>query len=275
MIISVYCMSGAGNIFSVIDNRNTRFSIETLQKLTPLLCSESCSQSTEGCIVMNDGNANNDFIVDFFNPDGSYGAMCGNGARCAVRFAESLGIITKNDVVFTMANTQYSARFVGNEIVVNFPPPIDITAEKMVAVNDCVVQGGYVNVGSDHFIVEMPRDGFSDIDLENFARPLRYHDDFLPRGVNVNISTFHNMAILIRTYERGVEAETGACGTGAISTALYYALKYQIPSPIKLIPTSGQQLTVGFDRNDDTIFSNVYLQGSAEFLETVSVDVPV
>lgn len=269
-------MSGAGNIFSVIDNRNTQFSIDILQKLTPNLCAVPYSQSTEGCIVMNNGDENNDFIVDFFNPDGSYGAMCGNGARCAVRYAQYLGLIPKADTIFTMANTQYTARFIGNEIIVNFPPPLEINTEKTVEVNDRVIKGGYVNVGSDHFITEMPPDGFSDIELESFARPLRYHNDFLPRGVNVNICTHGNNAtVYIRTYERGVEAETGACGTGAISTALYYALKHQLPSPIQLIPTSGQMLTVGFQRMDDNTFTNVYLQGSAEFLETLSVDVIV
>ncbi len=273
MKIDVYIMSGAGNIFSVIDNRKYQFSKEDLQTLTPSVCGYFTSKPTEGFIVLNNGDVYNDFSVYFFNPDGSYGAMCGNGARCAVKFAATLNMIQEKVLTtFVMADARYSAIIENDEVTVYFPDPLEVIRDKGVIVNGERIHGGYVNVGSDHFITEIISDTLSAFPLVAFALPLRHHSDFLPRGVNVNIYTRkeHNV-VYMRTYERGVEAETGACGTGAVSTAIYCALTHNIPSPICLIPSSGQQLTVGFAMHHNTI-TDVYLRGGAEILHTFSME---
>lgn len=269
MKIDLYIMSGAGNIFSVMDNRKYQFSKDDLHKLTPSICGYARSKPTEGLIVLNNGDIYNDFSVYFFNPDGSYGAMCGNGARCAVKFAATLNIIQEKILTtFIMADTRYSAIIENDEVTVYFPDPLEVIPDKRVMVNGEHIHGGYVNVGSDHFVTEIITDTFSAFPLVAFALPLRHHTDFLPRGVNVNIYTRkENDVVCLRTYERGVEAETGACGTGAISTAIYCSLIHNIPSPICLIASSGQQLTVGFTRHLNTI-TDVYLRGGAEILDT-------
>lgn len=274
MKIVVYTMSGAGNIFSVIDNRKYKFSTKDLEKYAPLICGYNVLKPTEGLIALNEGDSVNDFIVYFFNPDGSYGAMCGNGARCAVKFAYSRGLITQEfATTFTMANSLYTATIEDNEVTVYFPDPLEIIQEKNIIVNGNTINGGYINVGSDHFVTEINSHLFSEFPLVEFALPLRYHPDFLPRGVNVNIYTRQeDEVVYMRTYERGVEAETGACGTGAISTALYCALTHNIPSPIRLVPTSGQQLVVGF-MNSNKGITDVYLRGGAEILDTFTMEI--
>ncbi len=276
MVVLIHIMSGAGNIFSVIDNRVYKFDKETLQNITSKICHVNPDKPTEGFIAINAGDDEYDFHADFFNPDGTYGAMCGNGGRCAVLFAYNASMIHNPDrCTFSMANTKYSARVLGNGIIsVDFPSPLSINTDIEMKDEHRTLKGGYINVGSDHFITEINSEDFADFDIIPFARPIRYHKTFEPRGVNVNIFRLDtkNRKVSMRTYERGVEAETGACGTGAISTALYIALTKQWDSPITLIPTSGEELTVGFTITEANTIQNLRLEGNARFLDSFEID---
>ncbi|MBI3260339.1 MAG: diaminopimelate epimerase [Ignavibacteriae bacterium] len=276
MNIPVTYMSGAGNIFTVIDGRESVVSIEQWQKLTPLLCSGEFP--TEGLIILNNSEIltkNNkptlNFTSEFFNPDGSHGAMCGNGGRCAVRFA----LNTLNDpsfsnsistISFTMAGTAYQAEIIANEIRVYFPMPVEFRENIEVSDSIKTIHGDFVDVGSQHFVVnynQLQTDiPFREFEIEVFAPPFRFHKVFEPRGANINLYEVVNNKINLRTYERGVEAETGACGTGAISTAVSTVTHNLVQSPVTIIPPSGIQLTVGYEPEN----SVVWLQGTAEFI---------
>lgn len=279
MKIVTHIMSGAGNIFSVIDNRDYGFDKDVLKSITQKICYANPDKPTEGFIAINAGDEEYDFHADFFNPDGSFGAMCGNGGRCAVWFANHNGMINNTEhCVFTMANAVYYGSISNGTVSVDFPPPIFIDTDINLSVHNAPpFQGGYINVGSDHFITEIDTPDFSSFPLREFAPPIRHHAVFQPRGVNVNIFRLDtpNNKVMMRTYERGVEAETGACGTGAISTALYIALTKHRQSPITLVPTSGEELTVCFTLSDTKEISTIRLQGNARFLDSFEIDLPL
>lgn len=281
MKITVHLMSGAGNIFSVIDGRSHEFNRQTLQKIAHTICYHNPDKPTEGFICVEGGDSFIDFGAHFFNPDGSYGAMCGNGGRCAVLFAHSLSLVKKTShTPFVMSSRTYTASINSdNTIRVSFPRPAVANKDVTVSVDGTEVKGGYFDVGSDHFVTEIPFEEFESFDLVSFAKPIRYHKDFEPRGVNVNIFTYdtdkENRRVRLRTYERGVEAETGACGTGAISTALYIALTTGWSSPITLIPPSGDELRVYYNIFSPKDIGRVSLEGNACFLDKFEMDIDI
>jgi len=263
-------MSGAGNAFVVLDGRGT----ESFTHLTPTLIQAVCNRSSlgipkaEGVIVLDSTSAGN-ATSTFYNPDGSADAMCGNGSRCLVRFALDNGATLDENgaLMFTMAGAHYTATVHHDVICVEFPPPVD---EQRLFPNDVpelpsVV--AYVDVGSDHVVVNM-RDlndmygNLADLVLQQIAVPIRNSSAF-PRGTNVNFATVvDRRAIHMRTYERGVEAETGACGTGAISTAIALWRSGEVDDDVTLIPTSGKPLRVVIHHRSDVI-TRITLCGDA------------
>ncbi|MGE5479795.1 MAG: diaminopimelate epimerase [Chloroflexota bacterium] len=274
MVVNVQHMSGAGNLFTTLDNR--------AYGLTPLVISEHaetlCLQltllgrPTEGVIAINEAKGYN-FEAWFFNPDGSSGMMCGNGSRCAVAFANKLGMINNPDEIkFKMAGNEYFAKIEpdGN-VTVDFPPPIEIRRNIGVNVAGRFFLGDYINVGSDHFVMEPVEivsslRMFHQLNIDQFAVVIRNATELFPRGVNVNFIWPEKGKLYVRTYERGVEGETGACGTGAIASAISHYMKKRIAPPITLVPKSGDELTVSFVAVGED-FSELKLSGPAEFLE--------
>ncbi len=275
-------MSGAGNIFTIIDGRKLPVSISEWQKVTPTLCNGFIK--TEGLIILTqtevltkNNNSTFSFKSEFFNPDGSYGAMCGNGGRCAVRFALSSidDPVVSNQfsiISFTMAGALYQAMTIGDEIRVHFPMPLEIRSDIEVSDSGITICGDFVDVGSQHFVVnysQLEADiPFREFDIAKFAPPFRFHKRFAPRGANINLYEVDGTTLSIRTFERGVEAETGACGTGAISTAISAINHSLVQSPVTLIPPSGIPLTVGYEQEN----SVVWLQGAAEFIGDATFD---
>lgn len=269
-------MSGAGNLFTVIDNRTAKFSIEKGREVASLCCSSQVSPFlTDGLILLNSGDEKYDFRMDFFNPDGSYGAMCGNGARCAVRFADEKGFFKNSrtkSINFTVLDAEYHAEINENTVKVSFPPPMFIQKVDLDIQNK-VLEVDYVNVGSDHAVMDFSElepvlsQKFQDFDIKFWGSFVRNHTTFQPRGANANFYQVENdVNVQLRTFERGVEAETGACGTGAISTALIASLKYQLGNKVNIIPTSGSPLWVEFLPSLEKI-EEITLEGSAEVLE--------
>lgn len=258
MLIKTYRMSGAGNLFTVIDNRKYCFTDEQCQKLAVMLCNinDLNDYKSEGFMALNN-STQFDFEVLFFNPDGSSGMMCGNGGRCAVNFAAEINKIqSKNNISFRMSGENYSANIVDGNVELILPKPISCEIDLEINLDNAIIQGSYVNVGSDHFVInknsmpEYSNKHLKDFDLVDFGPKIRFHNYFSPKGVNCNIYQTIDNIIYMRTYERGVEAETGACGTGAISTVLSSFLKAEIELPVKVFPTSGEALEI------DIIFKN-------------------
>lgn len=282
MKVEVQIMSGAGNIFSVIDNRKYQFDNESLQNLAPVICSQSFSKGrTEGLLVVNNPkDSNSDFLVSFFNPDGTTGMMCGNGGRCAVSFALDKGLLSRNrhNIVLEFSNNYYSATLINNQISLEFPPPIQIQSNISVTLDGTSIVGGYVDVGSPHFVVNILNNELTkqthikSLDVLGLGKKIRYHPYFKPNGTNVDFYIPRDNKIYLRTYERGVENETGSCGTGAMSTAIISHLNNEIDLPIEIITSSEHILIVDLKGNAPD-FSKLVLIGGTEFLEKSIVNI--
>ena len=279
MDIKVSYMSGAGNTFTIIDNRKYALDNEFCAKNAPMLCSGELANSmrTEGLILIEEGNKLCDFTARFYNPDGSTGMMCGNGGRCAIKFADIHGFIKKKGakIKFSMAGEYYNGIRAEKPTIV-FPKHKEIKLNIDLSVDGQFITGDYINVNSDHFVVELPGmspDDFRTMAIDTLGKGIRSHANFIPRGVNVNFCTTVGNTVYLRTYERGVEAETGACGTGAISTALSLYAQGRIKMPVKIIPTSAIPLQVDFEMKDG-LLDKILLTGHAEVIKdnTVSID---
>ncbi len=276
MEVDVQIMSGAGNIFSVIDNRKYKFNDKFLQRLAPKVCSKSFSKGrTEGLLVVDyPQNLNSDLLVKFFNPDGTTGMMCGNGGRCAVGFALHRGLISndKQNFILEFSNTFYSAIFINNQISLGFPPPNSIQKNVKIEVEGKIIEGSYVDVGSPHFVINILSNELTNsvqiksFDILGLGKKIRYHSYFEPVGTNVDFYIPMEGKIYLRTYERGVENETGACGTGAVSTAIIAYLRNETGLPVQLVTSSEHILVVDLI-GEAPNFSKLVLTGETEFLE--------
>jgi diaminopimelate epimerase len=176
-----------------------------------------------------------------------------------------------------MAGNTYKASInQDNTISLNFPPPILIIDPKELKLKIDILNVGYVNVGSDHAVIDF-KDLNKDYNLDsfnimNFSPEIRFHSDFQPLGVNVNVYEVINNIVFLRTFERGVEAETGACGTGAISTALIASKKYNLDFPVRLIPTSKEEIQVDIIGSKNNI-AGLVLTGPAIILDSYDIDI--
>lgn len=280
MKYDVTYMSGAGNTFSVVSAEalaETALTAETARRLC------SIGEKTEGLLVVGPATGSTDFSAQFFNPDGTCGMMCGNGGRCAVAYAESIGLVARDsgELTFDLSGTVYRARFTQRGVCLAFPPAR--SAKRMtISTEFGEISGTYVDVGSDHFVVDYaelmqcinpdkltaiapagpsapsgPREKLRapDFDFIAFARAFRHHEAFAPRGANVNLfAELGDCNLELRTFERGVEAETGACGTGAISTAIGYGATGR---EVRIVPPSRDPLFVTI------LGGEILLEGSA------------
>lgn len=284
MMIKVEIMSGAGNIFSVIDNRSIKIDEKSAGQINSYFCKKDNNGiiDTDGYLLINEGNQDYEFDVLFYNPDGSSSMMCGNGARCAVKFASKYSFLhsraSNQLITFRMAGNLYKAQMNSDSIKIYFPPPTEISLDLMFTVSYGKVFADYVNVNSDHLLIyKNDFEKFFDlnleeIDLNRFAPELRNHHS-LPRGANINIYTIDQGMIHLRTYERGVEAETGACGTGAISAGLIGAIKHNLNFPITIIPPSNKRLIVDILGDIKYFIEAIILEGDAEFIDSFYVNI--
>jgi diaminopimelate epimerase len=271
-------MHGAGNIFMVINNNALHLSLDELSEF--LTKEYPLHFPVDGLMAHRISDVNDyEFLIDFFNPDGSHGAMCGNGARCAIKYHEEYFVELPNEsnnVNFMMAGTIYSGIYLisDNYVSVTFPN-VPMMKELQLKTDNGIVHAFHVNNGSDHLIIDAVNHGidvndFFSFDFRSFAEPLRHHPD-LPSGANVNIAmTMPNNLIKLRTFERGVERETAACGTGALATAYIYhnhkmntnLTVFNGIYPIELQVQSGDILTVEKEQDSEAL----RLIGPAEFL---------
>lgn len=272
--IEVFRMSGAGNLFSVIDNTIYNFNDVELIELARSLCSlnEINDFNAEGLLVVSK-STDFDFDVKFLNPDGSTGMMCGNGGRCALDFAVSRSISPKNNGLyqFSMSDNIYSGKLIDEGVLLVLPPPVEIIENKIIEIEGKQLKGTFVNVSSDHFVVH--HDDLIDLGVEfnidsinNFAPKIRFNENFGFTGVNVNIYRIVGDMIYLFTYERGVEKVTGACGTGAISTAIHCMIKGIIKLPVMISPPSSIPVSVNFEKDYSGKIKKVYLEGHSEII---------
>jgi diaminopimelate epimerase len=270
MHIAFTKMSGAGNDFVVIDNRSQTIRLTSDQ--IAHLCDRHRGVGADGVILLTpctSGDA--DWAWDFYNNDGGSAEMCGNGARCFARYVRRLTGIEKSFCFKTRAGV-ISARFnAGETVTVNLTPPRDLRLREKILLSSGLTEIHSVNTGVPHAVIFVP-----DADkamVQPLGAEIRFHSHFAPRGTNANfVQVLGPGAIRVRTYERGVEGETLACGTGVTASALIASEIYNFKSPVQVRVQGGDTLEVSFERAGDQ-FTNVALTGPADFVFEGRMDV--
>ena len=254
-------MNGSGNDFVIIDNR-AAIAPPDLPAFTRGVCRRKLSVGADGLILIED-DADHDFKWQFFNADGSRAEMCGNGARCAARFAFVNGIADARMTFGTDAGT-IAAEVLGDDVKIRMTDPRDLVCDDTLSLTAGVLKVCSINTGVPHVVVET--DDLESMPVVALGREIRHHEHYAPAGTNVNFLTVRQPgAIAVRTYERGVEDETLACGTGCVASALIAAVHHDWASPIAVTTRSGGVLTIHFERAAQT-FAPVYLEGDARIV---------
>jgi diaminopimelate epimerase len=257
-------MSGSGNDFIIIDNRRQCIDGIDLPQFITSVCRRKMSVGADGLILIEPSDKA-DFRWRFYNSDGSRAEMCGNGARCAARFAYVNGIAGERLAFETDAGI-VSGQVIADRAKVKMPDPTDLRLDYTIELAAGPLVVSSVNSGVPHVVIMI--DDIEAVDVFKMGREIRRHEAFAPAGTNVNFICRQGTGRLaIRTYERGVEDETLACGTGAIASALVCAIKLNWTSPISLQTRSREFLTIHFAENGGT-FSNVFLEGDARIIYT-------
>jgi diaminopimelate epimerase len=245
--ISFFKYQGTGNDFIMIDNRDGQLRLSTEQVVR--LCDRKFGIGSDG-VVLIEQDSTEDFHMNFYNPDGSQ-SFCGNGSRCAVAFARSLGIVG-NHGIFGAIDKPHAFVVNDAEIAVQMRDVESVEWEE----NQCVIQ-----TGSPHLVRITEDPDKLDVVLEGAA--IRYSNRFSKEGINVNFVRMGEGELWMRTYERGVEAETLSCGTGVTAAALSLAALQPEVSEV-LVHTRGGDLKVKLDRTPEGSFQDVWLCGPAK-----------
>ncbi len=262
MLLEFTKMHGAGNDFVLIDNRAQTIKLGRSEIVR--LCDRHCGVGADGVIVLvPSASRKADFAWEFYNSDGSTGEMCGNGARCFARFVQKL-VGLHRDFSFETEAGIISAGFHGDRVTVSLTQPADLRLNEEVALSGGRQTIHSLNTGVPHAVIFVP-DADKAMVLQ-LGPEIRRHPHFGPRGTNVDfVQVLSPGWIRVRTFERGVEGETLACGTGVTASALIASRVQKFGSPVKVQVQSGDQLEVSFAEQGGR-FANVRLTGPAEFV---------
>jgi len=261
-----FCASG--NDFIVIDNRR-HIIPKPESKFAKRISQRKFSIGADGVLLLD--KVNGRFRMRIFNPDGSEPEMCGNGARAFARFIYELGIACKN-IIFQTKAGEIRASVSKKSVKIGMTTPEEIQLNIPVRIKGHTYTGHFINTGVPHLVVVVK-------DLKNFSvkeigRKMRFHKRFMPRGTNVDFISVRNGKIFLRTYERGVEDETLACGTGAVASAVIYSLspegRGKGEGPVKVM-VKGGELKIYFKKIKSPsiavpVFRDVYLEGDARLV---------
>lgn len=267
MKIPFWKMHGAANDFVLVDDRALKFPVAD----TNWIASIGARRTGIGCegIILIQPSDKASFRMRFFNPDGSEVEMCGNGARCVARLAHEIGAAPARMTIDTVAGI-LSAEALGDQVRLLMTPPKDWRLNRTLTLDGRKVAYGFVNSGVPHAVVE-PED-LAACDVQKMGAGIRYHADFAPKGTNANfIQVTGPRSLKIRTYERGVEGETLACGTGIVASALVAARTGRVSAPVSVTAASGDVLTVDFKLAGDGA-TDVTLLGPAAHVFQGTVD---
>jgi diaminopimelate epimerase len=256
-------MHGCGNDFVVIDDRAGRWHTKR-ELLAQELCDRRKGLGGDGLILIERGTEGADFRMSYTNRTGMDGEMCGNGARCTVLRAAELGLVNGKAAMATDAGL-IRATIDGHFITLAMTPPADEQPVTEMNLSGARLQGWYIDTGVPHVVVFL--DSVAELeafDVAALGREIRHHAAF-ERGANANFAArLADGTFRMRTYERGVEMETLACGTGAVAVGLIAHRRFSSPSPVVIHPTGGGRLEIGFRVLPDGAFQDVTLSGPAE-----------
>jgi diaminopimelate epimerase len=257
-------MSGSGNDFIIIDNRPRVLPESKIAAFITGVCRRRLSAGADGVILI-EASETADFRWRFFNSDASPAEMCGNGARCAARFAFLQGICGAR-LRFETGAGLVEAQVEGMRVRVKMTDPQDLRLDIRIDLTSGPLTVSSINTGVPHAVVLT--DGVEGVDVAGVGREIRFHPQFAPAGTNANFICRESPGgIAIRTYERGVEGETLACGTGAVAGALVAAGKLGLTSPVSVRTAGGEHLTVHFE-NRSGFYRDVYQEGDARLIYT-------
>ena len=260
--VPFYKMQGSGNDFILIDNRRNVLKGMNLKDLAVTVCDRHYSVGADGLIVIVPSKKA-DFKWRFFNADGSEAEMCGNGSRCAARFA-LLKKIAKKDMSFETLAGAIHAQVKKDTVKVRLAGATGLRMNIAVPLDSGLRMGHFINTGVPH-LVYLSKDLHNE-DVDRIGRTTRYHELFKPAGTNVNFIQIQGRHRLrIRTFERGVEGETLACGTGSVAAALIAGSIGASSSPVEVLTWGGEKLVVSFERSGDG-FNDIRLEGKAEVI---------
>lgn len=257
-------MNGAGNDFIIIDNRNGDIPESKWPEIAKIVCERHLSVGADGLMVVENPDGDADFKMLFYNSDGSMGEMCGNGARCICRYGYEHGIAGETQTIETTAGIVTGERIDKLHYRVRLNDPSIVRLDLTVHINDMPYLCSYVELGNPgipHVVVEIPDlEIYPHHKLFNLGRSLRYHPEF-PKGANINFYEFKGKDLLYeRTYERGVEDFTYACGTGTGSLVTVLTLKGLVSGNSVRVQMQGGELIIDAEKENGQI-KNLYLTG--------------
>jgi diaminopimelate epimerase len=262
-------MNGAGNDFIVIDNRD--LSIQLDEEQIAALCDRHRGIGADGLLAVEPAEKGADYKFRYYNADGGEAEMCGNGARCFGRFTANLTDEVKEVVTFETIAGTLSAHLVEENVRIAMSNPHDLRLNMDLNIDGLDGTIHFINTGVPHVVVFV--NDLKNIDVLKYGTLLRFHEAFAPAGTNVNFAkVLSSQHIAIRTYERGVEDETLACGTGMTACALIHHLLTGAASPVKVDVAGGDTLEIGFVA-DGPSFTDVTLSGPADFVFEGAIEI--
>lgn len=250
-------MSGSGNDFIIIDNRSALVDDASKQDFVRKVCTPKISIGADGVIFIENSDKA-DFRWDFYNADGSSAEMCGNGGRCVARYAFEKKIAPSKMTFETIAGIIH-AEVSGHNVKVKLTTPKNLRRNVDVVLGGTTYSVDSINTGVPHAVI-FSQDVDKE-DVQNIGRGVRYHSVFAPAGTNVNLVQRKDAhSLKVRTYERGVEGETLACGTGVVASAILASCRNEMKSPVQIETRGGEILQVYFQAGNEA-FTDVYLEG--------------
>lgn len=265
--------SGAGNTFLIVNN--TDESVKNHKDIVLQLIGEKGNEKYDGVIFVESSDIA-DFRMNYYNKDGTGNTLCGNGLRCTAKYIRDNGLLSNDNMTIEAVSKIFGCKILeDSQISVTFPPPKIMRLNFTLKVNFSEwwyqLRVHYVDIGSPHIVVFI-RDiknpiinHLYEVNVNNWGRNIRMHKDLMPEGANVNfveLKSYERSELEIRSYERGVEGETLACGTGILSAALVGYSFYDIIPPLKFLTKSDEILTVDFEKEGEE-FKNLTLTGKA------------
>jgi diaminopimelate epimerase len=258
--IPFYKMVASGNDFVVVDNRHKV--IKDPVGFARKICTPHTGVGADGLLLFeNSGKA--DFKMRIINSDGSEAEACGNGFRCIALFAKEV-LKYPSKLRFESQSGMIQARVNHEKVSVELVTPSNIRLHEELEVLGHRLHYSFVNTGVPHVVIFV--EGLPKIEVETLGRAIRQHGRFQPRGTNVNFAEVKNeKQIHVRTYERGVEKETLACGTGSSASAIVSSLMHYTKPPVQVKTQSGEILTIHFRQHGNKV-TDVTLEGDVHFV---------
>lgn len=261
MVIDFQKYEGAGNDFILVDDRNLKFPRED-NNLVRHLCDRRFGIGADGLMLLQNQEGY-DFRMVYFNSDGREGSMCGNGGRCIASFAGKLGL-AQQSMKFLAVDGEHEAETCEGNLV-----NLKMSDVETIETRE---EAYFLNTGSPHYVKFVT--GLAQIDVYNEGRNIRYNDRFRREGTNVNFVEDMGDYLYIRTYERGVENETLACGTGVVASVICRAFRNQVSGSYTVpVKAAGGNLNVRLEKKDN-LYTQIWLKGPATYVFSGVIPVP-